>query len=247
MTEPTNALKRLCGILIQVNQLKHGLSDESSAATIWVRALGLEHPSALEDLICDTIAAIRSHERLLEIESAAKKELHLKYLQKAKGGLLRVTTGTWREFKATFDESTIDMLVALGEATSTFWDEEEILEDDLSNLQSDIEETVEVVLSSCLEYELKRVLLDGLESLRQAIVGYRISGVTGMREALDKSIVLLLRHREEFEIARKCTGHGVIDMWVGLINRADKIVSGALKVKQLAGPIVGQMLPGTND
>ena len=206
-----------------------------------MEALGLNNHAALGDFLCDLISAVRSHEQLVKREDEINRDLHLEYIQKVKQGLLRVNSGTWKEFQETFNKVTLDTLMALSEGTSRFWKEENIPEEDLASLQSDVEDLINKVMESDLEDQLRRVLIDGLETVRHALVGYRIFGAEGIREAWDRNVGSFLRYREG--IKRASQGE-VFRRWEDLLGKINHILENGLKIKRLADPITRLMLGG---
>lgn len=114
----------------------------------------------------------------------------------------------------------------------------------MASLQSDVEGLVDNVLHSDLEDELKRVLVDGLETVRNALLGYRVFGAEGIRMALDRNFAWLRRYQKEINSASQCKGNEVLSSWIDILGKLEGISVNVLKLKQLADPIIGMLGAG---
>ena len=242
VAEQTNLFGRICDILSQVIGHQHKWGEDSSASVIWIEALDLGDQTKLDNLLCDLISAIRSHERMVIGEDRINRDLHLKYIERVKRGLLSVESGTWKQFCATFDSATLDTLLALTEGSLGLWGEEDLPNEELANLQREVEGIINQVLESSLDDELKRVLVGGLEAVRQALLSYRIFGAQGIRDALNKNIAFLLQYREELKKAYQCQGGEVLPLWIELLKKLDVVLVNAPKIKQLVEPAARLLL-----
>ena len=243
MPEPTNVLKRLCDILNQVLSQEQTFSNETSASRIWMRGLDLADGAALNDFLCDLIAATRSHERLVMRTEGINQDLHLSYINKVKECLLKINVITWGEFRQMMDQSTMDTLMALSEGTSTFWDEEVMPEDELWAILESINRLIVDVLDSDLSDVLKLAIVDGLDSARHAIESYSVFGAEGLKRAVEENIVVLARYREEFNRAFEGEDKSVITEYVNVMDTMDRVLSVGLKVQQISEglPLLGML------
>ena len=79
------------------------------------------------------------------------------------------------------DDTTMVELQFCSDYFSTFSDEEEIDQQKLQELQSEILELTEAVLDSGLPQDFKTMLFESLEEIRRAILEYRLRGAAGLR------------------------------------------------------------------
>ena len=243
MPEQTNTIKRLHNILSAV--IDHGsanVTPASSASIAWTGAFGMSSQECLDNLLCGLIADISDYERLVKRDTRINEAVHLKHLTRVKSGLLSVNSGVWESFRKTFDDGLLDVLQLMSENISAHRVEEIIPDQDLASLQADLTDLIDKVLSSDFDSEIKSVLIDGLESVRQAIIDYRIFGAERIRQALDRNVGLIHRYREEFKTAYESNDRQVVADFLGFLKKADIVVSTASKIKQLAAPIIDRML-----
>ena len=94
---------------------------------------------------------------------------------------------------------------------------------------------LEAVIAADIGDGLKSYLSESLQNIQRAIIEYKIRGVAGLQEALDISIGAARRHKEAFE---KALDKKPVKKWGAFLARMDQVVSLALKIKQLAGPVI---------
>ena len=242
MPEQTNSIKRLLRKLERV--IDYGdanVSPASSASIAWMGAFEMSDQEGLNTLLCNLIADVGECERTVIQDTRINESLYLKHIAKVKRGLLSVNSGTWDIFRKTFDEGLLDALQLISENISAHWGEEVISDETLANLQSDVEDVINKVVDSDLEDNLKSVLFDGLEAVRNALLNYQMFGAEGIRNAVYRNIGSYARHREDFDKASN-QGIEVVGAYKRFIDEVNAILSTALKFKQLSKP-VAQILP----
>ena len=245
MPEQTNTVKRLYDILNTV--IDYGdanVSPPSSASIAWARAFEMSNPEDLSTLLFDLIADVGECERIVLRDIRIDEAMYLKHFTRMKSGLLGVHSGNWESFRKTFDGAFLDVLQLMSANMAQFIGEEIISSEELANLQSEIEKLTSKIVESALDDELKEVLIDGLEAVRQSILKYRRFGAEGIRQALDKNVGLIHRYREEFKTAYESNDRQVVSDFLGFLKKADIVVSTASKIKQLAAPVIDRMLEG---
>ena len=126
--------------------------------------------------------------------------------------------------------------------TSDHWHEQPLLDDDLESLQTEIEDLINDVVESELNDEIKRVLIDGLDAVRNAVLQYRVRGAEGIRQALDRNIGLMARYGQELKTASETDEGRIISRWWGFLQKVDTMLSLALNVPQLAAPGITQWM-----
>ena len=234
MSSRTNTLKRLCDILNEVFNQEHNYSDQIAASAVWMNGLEITDEAGFNDFLCDFLAAIRSHEQLIESEEGINQQLHLNYINKVKHSLLNVKGTTWGQFRLLLDQSTRDTLMALAEATFAFWEEGAIPDDVLLGLFSDINELIVAVFECDLDDSLKGAIIEGLEAARHAVITYRVFGANQIRQAFSENVALMFRYRNEFRTASEGESGAVIGDYFSLIGAIDRVISVGLKIRQIA-------------
>ena len=214
---------------------------------IWLDAMGIDEDAEDNDeefynSLSEMLMLINSCEQIVKRSDRMNQDLHIKQLGRVKKAILRASARTWGEFRGQFNDDFMLSLRWAAEDMSNHWDEEVISAEHLTVLQADVEEVINQVVDSALDDELKRVLFDGLESVRQSLLNYQMFGVEGIRNAVDRNIGSYARHREDFDVASENESKEVINAYKKFINKVNVVSSTALKFKQLAKPIV-QILP----
>ena len=112
----------------------------------------------------------------------------------------------------------------------------------LDELKHDVEAMIDDVDKADIVSTLKAVILDHLESIRRAVVEYKIRGTQGLRQALDSGIGSLLRHRDELKktesqhiVTRLMNLFGKIDSYVGVGIAAQKLFGRMTDLLQIGG------------
>lgn len=246
MQEPTNPVKRLHNIVSKVidHSRTSGISSGHPAQSVWISAFNLTEENILRNLYSTTLL-IDSCEQMVMQEQALNHEPYLGMIQKAKKGIYSLSTasGSWGTFREVFsDEFMISLFLISENISLRGTGEEAISEECLATLQMDIEGLITRVVDSALDSEIKNVLLDGLESVRQAIMDYRILGAESIRQALDRNFGLLHRFREDFKTAYESNDRQVVVDFLGFLKNVDMVVSTASKIKQLAAPVIDRMI-----
>lgn len=203
----------------------------------------MNHADFLENLH-EMMLIIKSCEQSVHRENTVNRVFHLEQIEKVKVGLslIGVSSGVWGQFQSTFNDDFMNVLLMMSENISIHGGEEVISEENLANLQADVEDIINMVVVSNLGSEFKQILLDGLESVRQAILNYRVTGAEGIRNAVDRNVGSYARYRDDFERASETEGHNIIHTYKDFINEVNAAVSTALKFRQLAEPAT-QVLP----
>ena len=245
MPEQTNPFKRLHDNLSVVIDYarNNGLSTGTLAQVAWIRAYSLDELGFLQKLH-ELMFIVDSCEQVIGQEQAINQGLYLKQITEVKRALslLSMNSGSWGDFLAILNDNFMVSLLLMSENISFHGGEEVIPGEELASLQSDIEDLVNKVVDSDIDADIKSVLLEGLEAVRQAILNYRVSGAEGIRNAVDRNIGSYARHKEEFDRASENEGKEVIYDYKRFINEVNAIISTVLKFRQLTEP-AAQVLP----
>ena len=160
-----------------------------------------------------------------------------------KSAILSVGTSRWSNFKEQFNDDFMLSLQWAAEDMANHWDEEVIPEEELASLQADVEDIINKVVDSDLDDELKHVLFDGLESVRNALLSYQMSGSEDIRQSLDRNFALPFRYSDEFARASGSDeGKQIVSVFFGFLKKVNTAISTVLKVKQISGPAIDRML-----
>ena len=158
-------------------------------------------------------------------------------LRRARAGIIKADNNNWNEFTDTFNRDFRSSLRLLANILSYHWNEEVIPEEELSTIQSEIEEITFNVVQSSIDSELKRVLVENLNGVRDAILGYQLSGAEGIRNAVDRTITSLIRYREEFRKVSDSADKETFMTIGNVLRTLDTLMSRYRSLKPILGPV----------
>jgi hypothetical protein len=119
--------------------------------------------------------------------------------------------------------------------------EQVITDQELADIRTAVDDLSEQILASSLDQTLRTLLLDQLEALRRSIGEYRIRGAKGLEKTVEEIIGTVMRNAQKI---RSASDRGVVERFVALVDRFDRLASVALKVQQLVEFVggVGKLL-----
>lgn len=200
MNEIQNPAERLYNILQDAKKQK----SKERTGQIWASVLGVDISNQGDILvgIADIIHLIdQTKKSILQIEDVDHGLLLERFPNIEKVFSNLNFSQLWEQNQQYLDETTMYSLRVCSDTLSNKMGYKNISEDILADLQKDTDELLNEVLNSDLDPELKIILVENLEAIRHSLVSYRINGIDGVRQALEKSLGAALIHsrlREEF-------------------------------------------------
>jgi len=167
-------------------------------------------------------------------------------LEKIQKGLISTNVDVSARTFANRVLTDIDMLSlrVCADILSTTYTDPTVPANDITNLQKDVDALLTEVLKIEFPYDLRDFLIDNLEKMRQALLGYKIRGNQGIKEVLESILgATFLRREEIIEAAKDETKKKTLEKFFAIIEKTSKVVSVAEKVKSLAAPIITMLLP----
>ena len=138
----------------------------------------------------------------------------------------------------TIDEGVMKGLLYISSALEIAGFESAVDVSQTESLRNEVESLISDILESELDQKLKIHLVEALELVRKSIVNFQIYGPEGLRRSLDNTISILLRNREDLTEVYQHENGPLIDRLFTTIKSLDNLVAVALKVKQLASPVI---------
>ncbi|MDP1624472.1 MAG: hypothetical protein Q8L64_01760 [bacterium] len=134
---------------------------------------------------------------------------------------------------------------ACADMLSTVYVDTTISNNEINGLQKDTDSLLSDVLKVNLPPDLKEFLVDCLEKMRQALLGYKIRGNQGLKEVIESALGASFLRRDEIIEQTKDDQEKrkTFERFFALIEKATKILSFAEKVKTLAAPAITLLLP----
>lgn len=123
--------------------------------------------------------------------------------------------------------------------------EQPISSDVLAELMLEAESLIEQVIESDLPKYLKNRLVEVLEELRFAIITYRLHGIKALRKATENMTGILVNNKAEIKETIESSEKSkktIFDI-ATFISKTNDIVGLAIKLKELAEPVIQWLLP----
>ena len=249
MTEQTNPAQRLHEVLDQVvrigdREFEQKLGTPDELAAIWTYARNIPQDQ-FPDSLTDFLHQVDSISQFLRQHDVKNKESHLDRIAKVRALTFTMGSMSWTQFRQQFTDDFLDLLKWVASDISDPWNETPWQDEDLDFLQSEIEALINDVLGSELGEEIKRVIVDGLEAVRQAVMQYRVLGLEGLRGALDRNIGIIARYGKDLDAANNKNERQIMSKWWSVLEKLDMVVSAGFNVQQLAQPAIAQLMLGS--
>lgn len=186
-------------------------------------------------LFLTTKEYVMQHDRL-------NNDRNLKFLFKIEGALSSMNfEGDMGHFKSFIDSETLTALSFIGDHMGFIYDlhESKIDAQEISDLINEIDNLIENITSSSLSEDVKSLLFKNLDSIRFALISYKISGVEGMKIALEQTIgSLFINNGVITPVAQDENVKGIFN----IIDKMNTVLSTGVAVKDLIGPIIGLLV-----
>lgn len=200
MDELENPAKRLHALLSSARKQ----NGKRPSGEVWATVLNIELSNQGELLvrIADMIHLVDKVKRSITNLNDANHNLLLERIHNVETIFTNLNFNqAWEVNQKYLDETTMYSLRVCSDVLSKGIGNKEVSEEELKKIQSSVEELLNSTLNAEIDSELKSIVIENLEAIRKSIIGYRINGVDGMRQALEKSIGATIMHkklREEF-------------------------------------------------
>ena len=250
MAQVNNPAGRLYEIL---SDIRSKFSGDVRMKEVWTVVLNIHSSEKLPELltgISQVMQLVDDSKRLIRLHPEVDQALYLKPFESIEQAISNVNLGeTWQSFTSHLDDPTLVSMRFCSDFLSREEGDEDIETTTLMELQNDVSSLLEKLVSADLADELKAYIVDALEDIRQAILGFRINGAEGLKRALEATLGAAFRFQDEIRDVRDggTTGAEVVDGFWGILSKLDIIVSHGRKLKQLAAPIAHFMLTGNSE
>jgi hypothetical protein len=169
-------------------------------------------------------------------------ELYLKPFEQIERAFQHVNLEeSWQRFKSQLDDPTMVALAFCADTLSREGGEIQIDSEKLQKFQEEVNSLLEDIIQSDINQELKDFIIRGLEEIRRAIFEYRLGGSEGLRKALEMNLGGMFFNAEEIQKEKR---KKVVSRYLEVINTLLNLVTIALNIKQITGPITNLLLPG---
>jgi hypothetical protein len=126
----------------------------------------------------------------------------------------------WGSYISAFNPRTLALLETCERAVAHRLAVKQPKEEALAEILHDIQEAIHEVLDADVEDEAKRLLLEMLREVEGALLAYHVSGLTGLRRAVERTLGAVVLHHGLFEQSRS----------PGVIKRAFRALGSAVTI-----------------
>ncbi|PGE86636.1 hypothetical protein COF01_15400 [Bacillus pseudomycoides] len=198
--------------------------------------------SALLTSVNSLLSLFLTTQEYIKNNDKLNNDRNLKFLKRIERSLSSLNIdGTMSTFKSYMNSETLTALSFISEHMSFVYDfhESVINAEEISNLVSEIDKLVENITLSDLPEDIKSLLFKNLHTIRSSLISYKISGIDGMKTALEQTIGSLFMNNEVITpVAQDDNVKGIFN----IIDKVNSILSTGVAAKDLIGPIFSLLL-----
>lgn len=226
---------------------KHPAKD--LARNAWAKVFDVEpnDTAALLKMLADLIGLVSESKSSIERLEDVDHGLYLKPFKRLETFFSQVNLDAqWAQWQGQLDEPTLYGLQFAADKLSRNAGSTSISEKDLESLRTELEQLVTSILKSDLPQVLKALFLRNLESVRHSLLVYRIQGIDGLEQELERAVGSLLLNKHQ--IPPKGDNSASRKFWERfflVVDRINKAVTLCRGTSELAGPTIqaiGQMI-----
>jgi hypothetical protein len=241
MDVKNNPAGRLYDLLLAAR----GQQGDVAAKVAWAKVFGV--PEANTGILLKMLADLI--DLMLEAKAAVAKledvehDLYLQPFKNIESMLSNLNLeARWQESRQRLDEATMIALRFVADKLSRVSGFTQIKNEEVDQLEKDLEGLIARVKDSQLPDHLKSLLIRNLEALGQALFAYRVRGIEGLEQELDRAYGSIVRHKEEVAVALKDKGkQDVLKSVFEWIDRVNKVATFARNMKEI-GTSVAQLV-----
>lgn len=213
----------------------------------WARLLNIESSSNTVEIYRQLgllTSELDRAERLLR-ETPHFDEAYIEDFPALRKGLAPQNLGvTWDHVQTSLHPGTLKGLKLAALQLSHTYSQGRIKDDEYEEIKKAVDEAFNYVVASEIDYELRVVLLDLLETIRRALADYRIRGTAGLREATSKAVGEIILGWQQTEGTED---RDAIQQTLKAFVVVDTILSRAMKYKPVLEGIYLKLLPHASD
>lgn len=234
---------RLCDLL----QAARSKPENKKVRAVWAEVFGVSEKDtgAILRMISDLIqVSYKTKDRILQLENVAHS-LYLKPFDNIERLFSQINLeGPWQTGKRCLDEPTIYGLKFCSDQLRREIAVSQVEHQEIENLQKSVNELIEIVIKLDFESSLKSILIRNLESLRAALLAYRIKGIEGIETELELSLGLLILNKSKVAdaVEKSSEKRGFFARYLPFLDGINKTVSTAKNIDDASGNALSKML-----
>jgi hypothetical protein len=210
------------------------------ARKVWSAVFSVDatDTGALLKMLADLIDLVDETKKAIGRLQDVDHQLYLKPFKKLETLLSQINLEAgWEHWRQQLDEPTLYGLQFSADRLARESGYTHIDNDELAQLRKDVEDLVARMLDADLPDSLKALFLRNLEAIRHALLAYRIRGIDGLQQEIERSVGSIILHKEQISSASTNSPQGgVWKSFFELIARLHQLVALARNSKELAVP-----------
>jgi hypothetical protein len=234
------------GRLLDILSEARNKPAQTKVRKVWADIFGIKEDDTgtilrmLADLIQLTYKTKSQIKNLEHIDHA----LYLKPFVKIETMLSSINLeAQWQSWQQQIDEPTIYGLQFCSDRLNRETNFTTLKNSDLEQIKKAIEELSNSVSDSNLETPLKLLLIRNLESLRQALIAYKIKGIDGIETELELNMGSLFLNKDKIVAsADKQESKSFFQKYFKFLDGINKTISTAKQVDQLTGNSLSKLI-----
>jgi hypothetical protein len=235
------------GRLYDLLNIARGRPNDQAAKIVWAHVFDVppEDTGLLLQMLADFIDVLRQAKVDLERLDDINHDLYLKPLKRVEQMLSHINLeAAWQHGKSFLDDTTMYGLQIAADKLSRVSGYSHVDNKDVDALRAELDELLSKALNAALPAELKALFLRNLESLRQALLAYRIRGIEGLHQEIERSYGSLSLHRDQIKeaAAKDASSRDLWKSFFDVIDRLNKLVTFAKNAGELAAPALPPLL-----
>lgn len=236
------------GRLIDILEEARAKPETSSVRVVWGEVFGVdaEETGTILKMLAELIQLVSHAKYQIQKLEGVDNELYLYPFRRVEKLLSTINLeASWKHNKGIIDDQTIFGLKFGSDRLNREIKISAIKEKDLELIKTSLTELSDLVQNSDLEIELKRLLVRNLESLRRAIVAYKINGIEGLETELEACVGAVVLNKDKVKRAADAPkGKTILEKYFSCLNFVNKTVSAAQNVEKLSESGLTKLLGG---
>lgn len=228
------------GRLYDILELARRQNPKQPARKAWAVVFEVEpnDTGSLLQMLADLLKLVHETKTAIQRLDDVDQELHLRPFRTIEGLLSNINLeASWEHWQSRIDANTLYGLQFSADKLSRVSGFTQVDSDELVELRATVDALFNSVTDSQLPDELKALLLRNLESIRLSLVAYRVRGIEGIREEIERALGSVLLHKDEIQKS-SARDRSLWESFFNLVTRLNEVVSLARTGQELAAPVI---------
>ena len=234
------------GRLYDIFQEARQKNDGDSSRKVWAEVFGVaeDDTSTILKMLAELIQLTHSTKGKIENLNDIDHELYLRPFSKIERILSQINLDAgWKHWKNQIDEPTIYGLQFCSDKLNRITNYTKIPNEEIDAIKQSLSDLTDQILKSELDISLKELLIRNLESLRQALISFKIKGIDGIQQELELNLGSIILHKEEIKAKSNESNESILwSSYFKFLEGLNKTISVAKNIKELGGKEIFKLI-----